>query len=166
MDSLKFSIIIPLYNKEKYIQRAVDSVLNQTYQNFELIIVDDGSTDGSLSAIKNYTGNPKIRIISQNNKGACSARNTGINSAMYKYIIFLDADDAWMENFLKEICNLINQYPDCGIYATSFQRILSSKKIQKYKFAGMSFANTQQTGIINNLFYSMVYGHSTKPVSP
>ncbi|HSV43099.1 MAG TPA: glycosyltransferase family A protein [Candidatus Bathyarchaeia archaeon] len=158
MDSLKFSVVIPLYNKEKSIQRAIDSVLNQAYPNFELIIINDGSNDNSLSAATIYEHHPKIKIITQENRGECAARNRGIKEAAFDYIAFLDADDSWEPGFLTEILNLIRKYPDCGIYATSFQRIISSSKTEQQKFVGIPFANDGRDGIINNFFFSMAYG--------
>ncbi|WP_293297035.1 glycosyltransferase [Pedobacter sp. UBA4863] len=86
------SVIIPLYNAEKYISETIESVLNQTYQNIEIIIIDDGSTDNSLALAKSYE-NSKIKVFSQDNKGVSSARNFGISIAKGDYIQFLDADD-------------------------------------------------------------------------
>ncbi len=154
---INFSVIIPLYNKERHIQRAVDSVLNQEYQNFDLIIVNDGSTDQSLPILAKYQGHPKIQIISQENKGECAARNAGIKNAKHDFIAFLDADDSWEPDFLSEILHLINCYPDCGIYATSFQRVMGSEK-KGYKFVGIPFANEGKDGIIKDFFFSMACG--------
>lgn len=113
------SIIIPLYNKEKYIKRTLLSVLSQKFHKFELIIVDDGSTDKSLSivsAINDY----RINIIKKNNSGVSAARNMGIKMAKYSYIAFLDADDYWDENYLEKISILINTYGEDVIYTTGY----------------------------------------------
>lgn len=115
VDTLAFSVVIPLYNKEKHIQRAIRSVLAQTCQDFELIIVDDGSTDASYemaSAIQD----PRIRIIRQENQGVSAARNRGVAEAQYDWVAFLDADDEWLPEFLQQMAHLITEFPDCGVY--------------------------------------------------
>jgi len=113
-----FSVIVPLYNKVEYIERAINSILNQTYQNFELIIVNDGSIDGGEKKIE-LNKDSRIQLITQSNQGVSVARNTGAKNAKYNYLAFLDADDIWDENFLEEINFLINEYPNAGIFATN-----------------------------------------------
>lgn len=88
------SVVIPVYNVEKYIAAAIDSVLAQDHKNFELILVNDASPDSSIDIAKSYT-DPRIKIISQLNRGLAGARNTGINAATGKYVALLDADDLW-----------------------------------------------------------------------
>lgn len=117
---MKFTVVIPLYNKEKHISRAVKSIINQTYQDFEIIIIDDGSTDNSLEELMKINDS-RIRIIKQMNNGVSSARNKGIDEARNEYIGFLDADDSWKPNFLQSIKSLIEQYPLAGAYATSYE---------------------------------------------
>ncbi len=116
-----FSVIIPLFNKEKYIARAVESVLNQSISNFEVIIVDDGSSDNSVSEIQKFL--PHIKIIQQGNKGVSAARNAGIKAASYDYLAFLDADDEWKPNFLIEMKRLILKYPSAGAYCCRREHI-------------------------------------------
>ena len=89
-----FSIIVPIFNCEKYLRQCLDSVLHQTCQDFELILVDDGSTDGSLAICREYTGS-NVKIISQENAGVSVARNVGLSHATGKYVVFLDSDD-WL----------------------------------------------------------------------
>lgn len=125
---LKFSVVIPLYNKAPYIKRAIDSVLNQTYQDFEIIVVDDGSTDGGGDIVASYT-DPRIRLIRQENAGVSAARNRGIKEAHYNFIAFLDADDEWLCNHLETIYMLIQKYPNCSAYGTAYV-MNSSGKIQ------------------------------------
>lgn len=112
-----FTIVIPLYNKEKYIRRAIDSVLSQDFEDFELIVVNDGSTDGSISQIKGVSDN-RLKFIDQVNKGVGSARNTGISNANSNWIALLDADDVWATNHLSELRNIINKFPLSGMVAT------------------------------------------------
>ena len=114
------SVVIPLYNKVNEVCRAVDSVLSQTVQGFELIIVDGGSTDGSLEAIQKYVEDNRVTIIHQKSKGAASGRNEGVDASKYDLIAFLDADDEWYPTFIEKILYLREKYPDAGLYATAY----------------------------------------------
>lgn len=123
-----FSVIIPLYNKEKYIQKAIESVINQSYTDFELLIINDGCTDSSLSLVENID-DPRIKIISQNNQGVSVARNFGVENAKYNLIAFLDADDWWHPDFLLEMSNLISIYPLAAVYSSSYYKVKNGKNI-------------------------------------
>ena len=109
------SVVIPVYNVEKYIEEALTSVLNQTYQNIEIIVVDDESPDKSIPKIEQQFHDPRIRIIKQKNRGLAGARNTGIRSANGEYVAFLDSDDFWQAKKLERHVQLMQAYPDCGI---------------------------------------------------
>lgn len=124
------SVVIPLYNKAPYIRRALESVLFQTVQPEEIIVVDDGSTDGGGDLVKGLN-NPQINLIQQANQGVSAARNRGINEAKGDLIAFLDADDAWKPGYLETINRLRQRYPEAGIYATAFETI-SSKGVQQF----------------------------------
>ncbi|MFN3301364.1 MAG: glycosyltransferase family 2 protein, partial [Sediminibacterium sp.] len=100
MNKPTVSVVIPLYNKGKYIERAISSVLAQTYPPLEIIVVDDGSTDNGPERVLKFN-DPRIILIRQENRGPGAARNTGLARAKGKYIAFLDADDEWLPNFLK-----------------------------------------------------------------
>ncbi|MCP4971863.1 MAG: glycosyltransferase family 2 protein, partial [Arcobacter sp.] len=116
-----FSVIIPLYNKENYIENTLQSVLDQTYKDFELIIVNDGSTDNSLEKTKNYLSSfVNHKIISQKNKGLSATRNKGVLEAKGEVIAFLDADDFWHPNFLEHIHNLFLEFPEASLFGTSY----------------------------------------------
>lgn len=134
MQKINFSIIIPLHNKAKYVANSINSVMSQTYSNWELIIINDGSTDDSLQVAKNSIKNversisQKIKIISQLNSGVGQARNNGVNKSKGDYICFLDADDWWEPSFLEEIAQLITAYPEAGIYGTSYYIVKNGKK--------------------------------------
>ena len=118
---MRFSVIIPLYNKAPYVRKALDSIYAQTYRDFECIIVDDGSTDGSLDVVRSLDiGDCKLEIISQANAGVAAARNNGVVKSKGEYVCFLDADDWWETNFLEEMDRLIKEYPDAGLYATNY----------------------------------------------
>lgn len=116
-----FSVIIPLYNKELSVKNTIKSVLNQTYGNFEIIIVNDGSTDGSLKVVQSIE-DARIRIIDKPNGGVSSARNRGIEEAKYEWIAFLDGDDIWKESHLDTLQSLIKQFPEDKVFCTSYIR--------------------------------------------
>lgn len=106
------SIIIPVYNAEKYISQTLNSVLNQTLQDFEIIITDDGSTDNSKSIIAPYLKDPRIVYLYQQNSGVSIARNNGIEQAKGEFIAFLDADDVWLKDNLEKKNTLLNSHAD------------------------------------------------------
>ena len=112
------SVVIPLYNKERYIHRAVESVLSQKIAPDEVIIVDDGSTDGGAREVKKIS-DFRIRLVQQSNSGECAARNRGIDEARNELVAFLDADDEWKPDFLAQIHRLMNNFPDCCLLYTS-----------------------------------------------
>jgi glycosyltransferase involved in cell wall biosynthesis len=103
------SVIIPIYNGEKYIKRCFESVFSQTEKNFEIIAVDDGSTDSTFSVLKEYE-NEKIKVIHIENSGVSMARNVGIENATGEYITFLDVDDELLENALESLLFLIKKH--------------------------------------------------------
>lgn len=106
----KVSIIIPTYNSAKYIHDAIESVLNQTYQDFEIIVMDDGSIDNTKKVLRSYIESKKIRYFYQKNKGPSAARNKGIREAKGEYIAFLGADDIWHKKKLEKSINFMNIY--------------------------------------------------------
>lgn len=122
-----FSVIIPLYNKENYIKKALDSVLCQSFQDFELIVVDDGSTDNSLSIVKQYT-DKRIVILNQSNSGVSLARNNGVQLAKFDFITFLDGDDWWHSDFLMEMAEIIEDFPEAGIYGSKYFWVKNGKQ--------------------------------------
>jgi glycosyltransferase involved in cell wall biosynthesis len=113
-----FTVVIPLYNKKPYIRRCVESVLLQSHVDFELIVVDDGSTDGGLTELISLS-DPRLHIIIQSNFGVGEARNTGIKQAKGVYIAFLDADDMWLPTHLQELKYIIDRYPDASLISTN-----------------------------------------------
>ncbi|GLB50003.1 glycosyltransferase family 2 protein [Neptunitalea lumnitzerae] len=116
-----FSVIIPLYNKELYIADTLSSVLNQTFSDFEVIIINDCSTDKSVAKVATIA-NEQVQIIHhKNNQGLSASRNTGFNYAKGEIICLLDADDLWKPNFLTEIHNLYQQFPEAQFYGTEYE---------------------------------------------
>ena len=98
---MKISVVIPTYNRKKYIKRAIDSVIRQSYKSFEIIVIDDGSTDGTYELIKQSYSSSQISLKKQKNKGVSAARNKGVKLAKGDWIAFLDSDDEWFENKLE-----------------------------------------------------------------
>ena len=147
---MRFSVIIPLYNKAPYVEKAVRSVLSQTFTDYELIIVDDGSTDGSGERAQAALQTPSplgegeggeapitppfregtgVGFLRQQNAGVSTARNNGVAASKGDYICFLDADDWWEPTFLEETDQLIEDYPDAGIYGTNYYYVKNGKKL-------------------------------------
>jgi glycosyltransferase involved in cell wall biosynthesis len=114
-----FSVVIPLYNKELSIINTIQSVLDQTFQNFEIVVVNDGSTDRSVEMVEQFN-DPRIRIINKSNGGVSSARNRGIQEAKYELVAFLDADDFWEPEYLYEMIKLIKEFPQAAIWGCSY----------------------------------------------
>lgn len=134
---IQFSIVIPLYNKASYIEKTLKSVLNQTFINYEIIVINDGSTDESEGIVLGFNDD-RIQLYNQKNQGAAVARNLGIEKAKYNYIAFLDADDLWMENHLETLKNLIQDFPNAGIFASRYQLVFKEGKVTVPKFKGIT----------------------------
>jgi len=127
----KVSVIIPTYNRAELLPRAIKSVLEQTYQDFEIIVVDDGSTDNTEEVIKEFQEQDKrIKYIKHDkNKGGSAARNTGIKAARGEYIAFQDSDDEWLpEKLEKQMKVFKNALPEVGVVYTGFLRIKNGKE--------------------------------------
>jgi glycosyltransferase involved in cell wall biosynthesis len=127
----EISVVIPLYNKAPHIGRSLNSILSQTFLPKEIIVVDDGSTDGGADIVRNYN-HPLIRLISKDNEGVSATRNRGVQEATGSLVAFLDADDYWQPRFLEVIHNLRRQFPQAGIYATNFEVIRPNGEIKKH----------------------------------
>lgn len=176
---MKFSIIIPLYNKAPYIRKALESVFAQTYTDFELIIVDDGSTDDSACIVQQFiderlkvkgeetsgavtstynlspiTYKLSVRLITQSNAGVSAARNSGVATSSGEYIAFLDADDWWEPTYLEKMAKLIEDYPDVGLYASNYMYY----KLGKTRVA----VNNIETGYFN--YPKAYYEGSAMPI--
>ena len=119
---------MPLYNKAPYVRKAVESVVDQTLADWELIVVDDCSTDGSAAIVEQIV-DPRIRIIRlEENGGVGAARNRGVAESTAPFVCFLDADDWWEPTFLEEMAALIERHPDAGIYGTGYYIVKNGKK--------------------------------------
>ncbi len=117
-----FSVVIPLYNKQDSVYNTIQSVLIQTFDQFEIVVIDDGSTDDSVQVVRQLT-DKRIRLIQKENGGVCSARNRGIMESRYDYIAFLDGDDIWDESYLAEQYRLIQDFSDAAMWGINFAHI-------------------------------------------
>ena len=145
-----FSIIIPLYNKASYIEKTIKSVLSQTFTDYEVIVINDGSTDESETIIKLLNDN-RIQLFNQQNEGVSVARNLGIEKATGKLIAFMDADDYWFPKHLEELAALYHNFPNCGMYCSRYQIQTTAKHFQTphYNAIDNSFR-----GIVEDYFFS------------
>jgi glycosyltransferase involved in cell wall biosynthesis len=153
-DSLpRISVVIPLYNKIAYIKRAIDSVLAQTYPHFELLVVDDGSTDGGGDVVRQYN-DPRVRLIAQPNGGEGAARNRGVAEARFEWIGLLDADDEWLPRFLERTAAAIDACPSASVFFTDLISSLDG---------GVWLGDPRRGGAIPDFlrFYTAHDGHGT-----
>lgn len=149
------SIVVPLYNKEPHIARALNSILSQKFQKFEVIVVDDGSTDKSAEVVKNFK-DCRIRLIQQKNAGVSAARNRGIKDARANLIAFLDADDEWMPCFLETIFRLKVKYPEAGAYVTAYEKC--NEKGEKLNPFYKKIPPSPWEGLLSNYFLTAALG--------
>lgn len=141
------SVIIPLYNKEFYIKKTLQCVLDQTFQDFEIVIVNDGSTDQGPELVRTYS-DKRIKLVNKKNEGVSAARNDGVNNSKYDYLAFLDADDEWLPNHLEVIQSLILKNGDkANVFTTNFARKYSDEDIKPNRDK-----NELPNGIIDNYF--------------
>ena len=129
----KISVIIPLYNKEHEIKRTINSILSQTFQNFEVIVVDDHSSDNGPAIVKSIADH-RIALIEQDHRGVSYTRNHGVRLATTDFIAFLDADDEWMPNHLETILRLIEKYPEAGMFTTAWKIFTAEGKTKWANF--------------------------------
>lgn len=147
-----FSVVIPLYNKESTIRRTIESVLNQTYQDFEILVVNDGSTDDSAEIVESVK-DPRINVIHQVNQGVSVARNVGIKKAKYNWLALLDGDDRWDARYLGMISSAIKDNPDCIAYCTGYRRISDQGELPRASWKYVP----EKRGTINNYFKSSFF---------
>ena len=158
-----FSVVIPLYNKAPYVEKALRSVAAQTFFDYELIVVDDGSKDDSASVAERVINDcwlsllkpQQVKLIRQANAGVSTARNNGVAASQGQYICFLDADDWWESAFLEEMAKLIAEFPDAGIYGTNYTIINETK--HKTRIAPVGIDKDFVKGYIN---YCQVYAQT------
>ncbi|MGA7159398.1 MAG: glycosyltransferase family 2 protein [Bacteroidota bacterium] len=119
MPEIKLSVVVPLYNNGDVVKRALHSIFSQTVSGFEVVVVNDGSTDGGEKIVRDLN-DEHIRVVDQENKGVSAARNRGIAEARNELVAFLDADDEWKPDFLETICRLNQTFSTCSVFATHY----------------------------------------------
>ena len=124
------SIVIPLYNKESSILKTIQSVISQTYTDYELIVVNDGSTDNGTKIVENYP-DTRINLINKENGGVCSARNRGIQEAKGEYIALLDADDLWDIKYLEEQVRMIHDFPEAAMWSINYAETRNGEIVRR-----------------------------------
>ena len=149
---MKFSVVIPLYNKEHYIEKTIQSVLDQTCTDYEVIVVDDGSKDNSLALARRFESD-RVRVIPQENQGVSVARNTGIVNANGEFICFLDADDEWRPDYLATIDGLTERYPESAIFVTAYAVNMGNGKINH------STRLEPETGLLPSYWLTLARGY-------
>lgn len=158
-----FSVIIPVYNGEKFIDTAIECVLKQTYKDWELIVINDGSSDKTADVLKKHENDSRINIIHQKNSGVSAARNTGVSNASGSHIAFLDADDIWMDNHLSVLAEMIEKYPDAGLYATfAVKHLVNGKKLYTCNY----FKHHPETVYLEDFFAEYDKDKSVKMYAP
>lgn len=150
------SIVIPLYNKEKEIARTLRSALNQTFHDFEIVVINDGSTDNSVTELEKIN-DPRIRLFHQTNAGVSATRNRGIYEARWNLIAFLDADDEWKPEYLQTQYELFLKYPECSVFACNYEFRNSCGEITPTTIRRLPFS--EQDGILTNYFEVASYSH-------
>jgi glycosyltransferase involved in cell wall biosynthesis len=135
-----YSVVVTAYNEERLIAAALASVLAQTHGDFELIVVDDGSSDGTLAAVAPFEADPRVRVISQENKGLSAARNTGIEASRSDRVAFLDSDDLWLPDYLEKAHAALESHPDAG-FAYTDAWLLQDDNGRFYRHAAMADQN-------------------------
>lgn len=143
------SVIIPLYNKAPYIASTLQCVLQQTYTHYEIVVVDDGSTDDGVTKVKSVKDD-RIRIVQQKNGGVSAARNRGIAEACGEYVAFLDADDEWRPDYLQTQMDLVLKYPQCDVFASNYEFRNVEGKVTNTIINKLPFEGTD--GVLDNYF--------------
>lgn len=144
-----FSVVIPLYNKADTIERTIRSVWAQSFNDYELIVVNDGSTDGSLNVVKELSSEAPIVIVDKKNGGVSSARNAGANLATGKYIALLDGDDVWYPNHLGMLANAIARCPGVKFFGSGYEWVS-----EKYGYYTIPWGGYR----VKNIYSAFRYG--------
>lgn len=146
------SIVIPLYNKGKLVTRALESILRQEYDDYEVVVVDDGSTDDSVAVVTRFQSRfgDRLRVVSQANAGVGAARNRGVAESQGEFVAFLDADDEWKPSHLSSLASLARLFPDKDVYATNYENIMADGRCVVNTLHNVRFAG--HVGVIDNYF--------------
>lgn len=158
------SLIVPIYNSSKYLNSCIDSILNQSYEDFELFLIDDGSSDNSLEICKSYNDR-RIHIVALSHKGVSFARNMGINKSNGEYICFVDSDDVLDANYLSEMYKYMYKdisYVECNFdyFSDTVGKIICSNEYKKFTRKEMFYRMYSNEGIRTNIIVNKLYRKS------
>ncbi|RYJ38492.1 Glycosyl transferase [Flavobacterium anhuiense] len=145
-----FSVVIPLFNKANHVENTIKSILSQTFIDYEIIVINDGSTDNGEALVRGFNDD-RIQVYNQENQGVSVARNLGIKKSKGKLIAFMDADDFWFPDHLQELANLYYDFPECGIYCSRHKIRISKKHFQIPVYNGI---DQLFRGIVPDYFFS------------
>lgn len=164
MEKEKVSIIIPVYNSESTLKRCIESVINQTYKNIEILIINDGSKDKSLNIMNEYKNkDERIIVINQKNKGLSGARNTGVNNATGNYITFIDSDDYIKPNLVKDTIKIFEEY-ECDVvrnnYELSYENGKTELRNEMYEENRIINIEEKKEELIQNILLGKVQSYS------
>ena len=147
------SIVIPCYNSERYLEESLLSVIAQTYENIEIVVVDDGSTDTTPAIISRHTGDARVCVVSQSNKGLAAARNAGLAASKGDYITFLDSDDIYMPSKIERQVAFLAEYPDAGLAYCRSGHFLDADP------ARVSYAYNKSVGATEPILRRLMHGN-------
>jgi glycosyltransferase involved in cell wall biosynthesis len=126
-------VVLPTYNRARLLPRAIDSALAQTHRNFEIVVIDDGSTDGTQHALRHYRDESRIRYVWQPHRNAATARNRGVRESRGRYIAFLDSDDEWLPEKLEKQVSILERGPDTtGVVYCDMLRVMPSGRLHEF----------------------------------
>jgi glycosyltransferase involved in cell wall biosynthesis len=151
MNTIKFSVVIPLYNKVDSVSRTLVSVCEQRFAAAEIIVIDDGSTDGSAAMVAKLNI-PNLTLVKQKNKGVSAARNLGVTLAQHQHIAFIDADDQWSPFYLYEMSKLIQRFPEHQCFASNYQKVIEDGVYQNPKLA---MGDISPTGCVMDNYFEV-----------
>lgn len=147
-----FTVVVPLYNKQDFVESALQSICDQTVSNIEILVVNDCSTDNGIDKVRKLK-DPRIRIIDHDrNKGLSAARNTGIKNANSDNLAFLDADDLWKPDFLEKISELMKLFSEAGLFATAYEEVHAEQIAVKTK--NNVLLQSEEMAILDDFFYA------------
>ena len=149
MGQPQVSVVIPVWNGERYLKQAIESILGQDFTDFELIVIDDGSTDWSAGIAGSFTGDPRVKLLTQANAGVVAARNAGLNAACAEFVAFLDADDIAQPTRLSKQLAYLQSHPEVaavGSHITYFDDDRGLLRTQKFPVGATAIALVLETG--------------------
>lgn len=157
--SLTISVVIPLFNKADYLKQAIESVLGQSRRPQEILVIDDGSTDGGDRIVRDYAST--VQLVCVPHAGVSAARNRGIEMARGQLVAFLDADDVWKPRFVENVAGLLERFPEACAAGSAYEYLIRPRKIAQLRFAGVPKGSWQ--GIID--YFACVAGRGAPPLT-